>query len=116
MAVSVATSGSQTTTVDTWVSVATQTAPSSGAIYQLRVDLNALLAGEALDVELSTKTRAADATRVLYRLCVGVAPLDELVRDLPAVAAQTGNELVIQFKQRGGSARAIPWVLLRLDG
>ena len=115
MPVSIATSGSQTATLDTDHTLATQTAPTGGAIYQLRVDANALANGERLILRLQTRARVADTTRDLYATTFEHTQGDP-IKDSPAVAVPAGSEVVAILRQEGGTGRAFPWALYRLDG
>ena len=115
MPVSIANSGSQTATLNTDHTLATATAPTGGALYQLRVDTNALATNETLTLTLSTRARVADTTRVLYR-AVFTGAGEEAIKDSPCVAVPAGSEVVATLRQEGGTGRAFPWAVYRLDG
>lgn len=115
MPVSIAASGSQTATLNTDHTLVTQTAPTGGAIYQLRVDANALANGERVILTLQTKTRTTDTTRTVYRAEWNDIQSDP-IKDSPAVAVVATSDLVAILRQEGGTGRAFPWALYRLDG
>jgi hypothetical protein len=114
MPVSVATSGSQTATISTTHTLATQSAPTGGGHYQLRVDTNAMVAGDVLRLTIETKARAADTTRVCYEASF-TNTQGEPVKLSPVVPIQDSNEVVCKLTQTAGTGRAFPWALLRLD-
>lgn len=115
MPISIATSGSQTATLNTDHTLATQAGPTGGAIYQLRVDTNALANGERVLLTLQTRARVADTTRTLYQAVFEHAQGDP-IKDSPAVAVPASSEVVAILRQEGGTGRAFPWALYRLDG
>lgn len=115
MPVSIPASGSQTATLNTDHTLVTQTAPTGGAIYQLRVDTNALANGERVILTLQTKTRTSDTTRTVYRAEFNDIQSDP-IKDSPAVAVVATSDLVAILRQEGGTGRAFPWALYRLDG
>lgn len=118
MPVSISASGSQTATLSpvTDHTLVTQTAPTGGAIYQLRVDTNALANGERVILTLQTKTRTSDTTRTVYRAEFNDIQSDP-IKDSPAVAVVATSELIAILRQEGGTTgRAFPWALYRLDG
>lgn len=115
MPISIADSGSQTATLNTDHTLATQAGPTGGAIYQLRVDTNALANGERVILTLRTRARVADTTRTLYQAVFEHAQGDP-IKDSPAVAVPASSEVVAILRQEGGTGRAFPWALYRLDG
>lgn len=115
MPISVAASGSQSATLATDHTLTTTTAPAGGAIYQLRVDAANLANSETLALTLRTAPRTGDTIRTLYATRVTnmqAAPL----KDSPAVAVPAGVDVVAVLRQEGGTGRAYPWALYRLDG
>lgn len=115
MACSVAASGSQTATLNTDHTLVTQSPPAAGAIYQLRVDLANLVNGERLILRIRAKARSSDTVRDLYYASFEHQQ-SEALKDSPAVAVPTGVDVVAILRQEGGTGRAYPWSLLRLDG
>lgn len=116
MPVSISASGSQTATINQDHPLVAQTAPTGGAIYQLRVDTNALANGERVILTLQTKTSTSDTTRTVYRAEFNDIQSDP-IKDSPAVAVVATSELIAILRQEGGSiGKAFPWALYRLDG
>lgn len=115
MPVSIAADGSQTATPDTDHTLVTQTAPAGGAVYQLRVDTAALVNGERVLLTLRTHPRSGDAVRTLYQTEFNDQQ-GEPEKDSPAVAVPAGLNVVAVLRQEGGTGRAFPWALYRLDG
>jgi hypothetical protein len=115
MSVSVTTDGSQTATLNTDHTLVTQTGPTGGAVYQLRVDAAALVNGERLILTLRTRARTSGTTRAIYRAVFDDVQSDP-IKDSPAVAVPATSELVAVLRQERGTGRAFPWALLRLDG
>lgn len=112
MAWTVAASGSQTCTIGTPHTLVTQAVGTGGKTYILRLDVNALAAGERLLVEIETKTRTSDSTRKAQPSALLVGGYDQKVVDLPLVVGQASNEVVCKITQQNGTGRAIPWALL----
>lgn len=108
----VASSGSQTCTISTTHTLVTQAVGTGGKSYVLRLDINALAAGERLLVELESRARAADTTRKCQPAVLLVGGYDQKVVALPFEALQESNELVCKITQQNGTGRAIPWALL----
>lgn len=109
MAVTEKTSGSQTATIGTEHTLATVTDPG---IYQLRVDIANLAAGDILELRIYSKARSATDSE---RLSQGpatygpIAPEEKLPDSIPLQA--TGHYKAT-LKQTAGTGRAFPWVIL----
>ncbi len=108
-------SGSQTATLATDHTLRTETAPTGGAVYQLRVDTAALANGETLVLRLQSRPRTGDTSRDLYTVLFDNAQSDP-IKDSPAVAVPAGVDVIAILRQEGGTGRAFPWALYRLDG
>ena len=115
MPISIAASNSQTATLATDHTLATQASPTGGAIYQLRVDAANLVNGERVTLTLRTKARSADTERVLYQSAFENVQ-GEPLKDSPAIAVEAAVNLVAILRQDGGSTKNYPWSLIRLDG
>lgn len=115
MPASIAASGSQTATLATNHTLVTQAGPAGGGIYQLRVDAAALVNGETLSLTVSTRARSVDVTRQVYPSAVFAHAQADPIKDSPAIAVPSGCELVAVLRQEGGTGRAFPWALYRLD-
>jgi hypothetical protein len=116
MPISIAASNSQTVDLlATDYALATQTSPTGGAIYQLRVDAANLVNGERVTLTLRTRARSGDSERVLYQSTFENVQ-GEPLKDSPAIAVQATVDVVAILRQDGGTGRAFPWALIRLDG
>jgi hypothetical protein len=106
MTVSVKTSNAQTATISTEHTLATVTDP---AVYQLAVDLSALVAGDVVELRVYGKARTGDTERVVYRSTYGpVAPSAPLVLSPPIVSP---HHLKATLKQIAGTGRSFPWAI-----
>lgn len=103
--------GSQTATLNTDHTLVTY-APTSPENLLLRVDANALANGETLILTISTRARAGGTTRVLERLVYAHAQDRPILDSLPFVGVE---QVVCVLRQEGGTGRAFPWALIRLN-
>lgn len=108
---SVAASGSQTATLDTDHTLASQVAPTGGAAYFLRVDTSALAIGETLVLKLQSKARTSDSTVTVYE-STHQHEQTEALKVSPLVILEAGNTVVAVLRQEGGTGRAFPWALV----
>lgn len=116
MARSVAYSGSQTCTPGTDHTLQTWDAPTGGATYALIVDAAALANGEVLYGYVERETRAnTDTRREQWRISLA-AHAGSAVVETPFFGAAAGVEMRVGIRQDGGSGRAIPWAIERVDG
>lgn len=115
MPVSVATSGTQTATLATDHTVVTQTAPAGGAVYQLRARLHNLANGERVTLRVMVDGATGGVLDTLFDVTFSNAQGDPY-KDSPAVAVPAGAQLRVILRQEGGTGRAFPWWLYRLDG
>jgi hypothetical protein len=113
---SIAGSGSQLAELTTEHPLATVTAPTGGASYQLRVDVNALASiSEVLMLKIKTAPRSGDPVRILYQTIVAGVQGDP-IKDSPVAHVPAAVDIVVTLQQDGGTGRAYPWALYRLDG
>lgn len=115
MPVTIASSGSQTATLNTDHTLASPVAPTGGAVYQLRVDTAALVNGERVILTLQTKARVGDTLGEMYSSVFENAQGDP-IKDSPFVGVEDGNTVVAILRQEGGTGRAFPWAMRRMDG
>ncbi|GAB1345021.1 hypothetical protein [Gemmatimonas sp.] len=115
MPASIATSGSQTATLNTDHTLVTQTAPTGGAIYQLRARLNELVSGEQLTLRLQVDGESGGTLEDLYSGTFAHVQ-GEPYKDSPAVVVPAGARVRAILRQEGGTGRAFTWWLYRLDG
>lgn len=113
MAISVVDSGTQATTVGSWVALgSTETAGSDGAQYLVRLDCNAIAVGESLDVQVKSRAYSGATERVVFEQCVLIGSTTEPLISLPEYAVPPGATFGVSVRQRDGSSRTIAWALL----
>ena len=116
MARSVVSSGSQTCTPGSDDALDTWDAPAGGATYALVVDASALANGEVLYAYVERETRAGtDTRRELFRVALA-AHAGSGVVETPFFGGAQTVELRVGIRQEGGTGRAIPWSIERVDG
>lgn len=109
MAVTEKTSGSQTATISTEHTLATVT---DAGIYTVRVDINALAAGDIVELRVYAKCRnGTDSERLIHGPAVygPVVPDQKLAESVPIMSA---GHFKPTLKQTAGTGRAFPWVIL----
>lgn len=104
-----AAAGPTTTTPGTPQTLATITTPGT---YQLHADTNALSGAEYVDLTLKVKVLSGGTSRQAAAVRVAAGATDP-VSISPPVAVL--HELVVTLLQTGGSARSVPWEIVRLD-
>ena len=109
MAVSQTNSGTQTATLATEHTLATVT---TAGTYVLRVDANALAAGETLVLRMNAEALSGGTRRIVQE-AVFAGPLAEPIIDSIPIAIAHG--VAFTLTQTGGTGRAFPWSVLRLD-
>jgi hypothetical protein len=114
MPVSIAASGSQSATLATDHTLVTQAGPAGGASYMLVVDIAALVADERVEIRVRSRARSGDTTRDAFTVTGSADSPDLLIA--PVVPCESGNEVVCILRQEGGTGRAFPWALKRIDG
>ncbi len=114
MAASNAASGSQTATLATDHTLATITVPTGGASYVLYVDKSNLTSTERLRLRLRARARAADSTVDAYETEHTQDGADLIIS--PVISLEAGSELIAILRQEGGTGRAFPWAVRRIDG
>ncbi len=108
MAVTEATSGSQTATISTEHTLATITTPG---VYMLRVDVNAMALGDRLVLRAKVKARSADTTRQLFSAVFEHVQADKITDSIPVPIV---HEVVFTLQQTAGTGRAFPWSVVSL--
>lgn len=107
MAVSVNTSGSQTAVIGTEHTLATVTA---AGIYELYVDVAALVGGDIVELRAYGKARSTDTERLLYGpFSVGPIVPGQLLIPSPAIISP--HSCRFSLKQTAGTGRAFPWAV-----
>ena len=98
--------GSQTSVVSTEHTLATVT---DSGVYQLAVDVAAMVAGDIVELRIYGKARTADTERLLFRGSYGpVVVATPLVVSTPIVSP---HHLKATLKQTAGTGRAFPWAI-----
>lgn len=103
MALNSAASGAQTAVTGVEHALATIT---SAGVYIVTVDLAQLANGERVTIQIKTRTRSADTTRLYARVYASHALADPIFKSVPV---PSGHELVVTLQQDGGSGRTFPW-------
>jgi hypothetical protein len=107
MTVTVNTSGSQTATIGTEHTLATIT---TAGIYQLYVDIAALVAGDLVELRTYGKARPTDTERLLYGpFTLGPIVPGQLLIPSPAIISP--HSCRFSLKQTAGTGRAFPWAV-----
>jgi hypothetical protein len=107
VAVSVNTSGSQTATISTEHTLATIT---TAGIYQLKVDLANLAAGDIVELRAYSKARSTDTERLEFGP-VSYGPIVPTQLLPPSPAVVTAHYVRFSLKQVAGTGRAFPWAV-----
>lgn len=106
MAMTVESENTQTTVIGTPHTLA---APTVNATRVLRLDLNALVAGEVVIVRAQTKVRSAGTIRNQYIMSY-IGQVGNPVVETPPISGDLGATFVIT--QVNGTGRAIDWKVL----
>lgn len=112
---SIAASGTQTATLATDHTLVTQTAPTGGAVYQFRARAHNLVNGERLTLRVQVDGESGGTLDDVYEALFAHIQTDTY-KDSPAVAVPAGGRVRVILRQEGGTGRAFPWWLYRLDG
>ena len=115
MPASVAAENTTTPTINIDSTLVTQAGPTGGGVYLLHVDAINLLNGETLILTLSTRARVSTTTRIAFQAAYTHTQHD-YIKISPLIAVPAGSELIVTLRQEGGTARAFPWALIRVDG
>lgn len=106
MSVSSADSGSQTATIDTEHTLATET---TAGVYCLVVDTANMVAGDVVILKLYTKYASGGTSRVAFQVLYSDIQADP-IKYSPPVPIDT--EIKATLEQTDGTGRAFPWNLL----
>jgi len=101
--------GTQNCSIGTTHTLAT---PATGKTYCLLLDLNALAAGDILNVILQAKALTGGTMRNVYNLTLAGPQADPNFLSVP-LPAPAGTQF--QILQSAGTGRAIPWSVVSLD-
>jgi len=106
MALSENTNGSQTCTIGTEHTLATVT---SANVFQLSLDLNAMVGGttpDILEIREYMKARSSDSERLLKVTTVVGAQVEIGYQTVPRISP---HHYKVTIKQTQGTGRAVPW-------
>lgn len=102
-------SGTQSCTIGTEFALTTDT---TNATFYFECDLNALVAGDIIELRIYTMTLAGGVLRVAWKSTYGPAPPVNLNSASPPQPSD--QSLKVSIKQTAGTARSVPWKLLRI--
>lgn len=91
--------------------------PNVAGAFQLKVDCNAMVAGDVLELRVYRIVLTGGTTRIAYiARYAGAPPADDLIKDSPMIANNLTdtNSLRFSLKQTFGTGRAFPWGLMQL--
>ena len=113
MAISEAYSGTQTATINTEHVLNTSTPETTDGIYQLFVDLNAMAAGDTLELRIKEKVISSGTIRTIFvATLVGAQGADSAAWVSPSMILLHGWDMTL--KQTAGTGRAFPWSIRKV--
>lgn len=102
-------SGTQSATIGTEFTLATDT---TNATYYFEVDMTNLALGDVLELRIYTVTLSAGTLHVAWKSSYGPAPpVNAIAASPPQPSDQSCR---VTLKQTAGTARSLPWKLLRI--
>lgn len=108
MAVSINNSGSQTATINTEHTLGS--AITTAGIYQLKVDIANLAAGDIVELRMYGKVRSTDTERLMWGpVTYGNVPPSQLIAVSPPDICAASVKYTL--KQVAGTGRAFPWAI-----
>jgi hypothetical protein len=113
MAVAVQNSGTLSTVVGT---ESTVDQVNIGGVFSFHVDLNAMAAGDIVELRAYQMVLSGGSSRVLlYQAYYGVQPTDDLVKMSFPIGNDLTDSTALQFsiKQTFGTSRSVPWKVLK---
>lgn len=113
MAISEHTSGSQTASIGTEHILNGTTPETTDGVFQFVVDINAMAAGDALELRLKEKCRSGDTQRTIFSsYFVGAPSAEGALWVSPSFLLLHGWDFTI--KQTAGTGRAFPWSIRKV--
>ena len=103
-------SGSQTCVITTEHTLNTTTPNTDAGVYQLVLDVNALVAGDTLEIRIKEKARSSTTQRLLFLDSLSGAQTEPLWMS-PSLHLRHGWDCSV--RQVAGTGRAIPWSIRR---
>lgn len=111
MAISEAYTGSQTATINTEHVLNTTTPETTDGIYQLYIDVAAMVAGDVTEIRIKEKCRTGDTQRQVLVSTLAGAQSDPLWCS-PSLILMNGWDMTL--KQTAGTGRAFPWSIRKV--
>jgi hypothetical protein len=106
VSVSLADSGSQTTSGTTDHTLTTRTAAGT---YIFGVDLNSMAAGDLVELTIYKKATSGGTSRLRAFAAFGPTVPAELIAESLPITVAPGGELIFKLKKAAGSNSAFPW-------
>lgn len=113
MAVTAHASGTQTAVIGTEHFL---TSPNVAGTFTLHVDVNAMVAGDLLELRIYQMVLTGGTTRVAYFAAFADAqPTDDLIKISVPISNELTDTNALRFslKQVSGTGRAFPWKVLK---
>lgn len=109
MAISEHATGSQTAVINTEHNLATNV--TDDGIYQLFVDVGAMVAGDVTEIRIKEKCRTGDTTRQILCSTLAGVQSDPLWAS-PSFVLMNGWDMTL--RQTAGTGRAYPWSIRKV--
>lgn len=104
--------GTQTCSIGTEHTLNSPDPATTTGVFQLFLDVNALAAGDVLEVRMKEKVIAGGTARAMMWSLAGAQGADDALFATPPMTLGIGWSATI--KQTAGTGRAIPWSLRRI--
>lgn len=96
---------------DTWDVIQTTTPETTDGAFQILIDANALVAGDALEVDLIEKCLSGGTARECWHFVV-TGPQSSPMIVSPTILLLHGWDF--RMRQRAGTGRSIPWSIRKV--
>jgi hypothetical protein len=106
MAIAELYSGSQTATINTEHTLNSPTPNTTDGVFQVFIDVSAMVAGDVLELRIKEKCRAADTIRQALMSTLAGVQSDPLWVS-PSLILMHGWDVTL--RQTAGTGRAFPW-------
>lgn len=111
MAISEHATGSQTAVISTEHTLNGTTPETTDGIYQLFIDVAAMIAGDVTEIRIKEKARTGDTQRQILVATLSGAQSDPLWVS-PSMILMNGWDMTL--KQTAGTGRAYPWSIRKI--
>jgi len=92
------------------------TGPAGGAVYALVLDTSALVGTERLSAYVQREIVAGGTQRILWRGIVAMGATSWAISESLLLRLPEGIDGTFGIRQEGGTGRAVPWSIERVDG